>query len=306
MRKLAVHSRDGVMQLKQAVKNAGNLLKETFLKFIAVRGLRLSAALSCYILFSLIPLLFIIISLCGLFFGEKAVRGEVFGQINELVGSRVATGIQQIIKSVKPSKDTSVASVIGIIFLVITASGVFAEIKASINIMWGIKSKSKRNLMKIITRYLMAFTAVGLTGLLLLVGLVINSLMDVLNNRLILYLPGFDINFYYIVNLIILFVLLIILFIAVFRLLNDGKPALRDCLTGAIFTAVLFMIGKFTIGTYFDHLAGSSIYGAVGTLMVILTWIYYSSIILYMGVAFTGVYAHAYGNGIKPGEHYLK
>lgn len=294
------------MQLKQAVKNAGNLLKETFLKFIAVRGLRLSAALSCYILFSLIPLLFIIISLCGLFFGEKAVRGEVFGQINELVGSRVATGIQQIIKSVKPSKDTSVANVIGIIFLVITASGVFAEIKASINIMWGIKSKSKRNLMKIITRYLMAFTAVGLTGLLLLVGLVINSLMDVLNNRLILYLPGFDINFYYIVNLIILFVLLIILFIAVFRLLNDGKPALRDCLTGAIFTAVLFMIGKFTIGTYFDHLAGSSIYGAVGTLMVILTWIYYSSIILYMGVAFTGVYAHAYGNGIKPGEHYLK
>ena len=294
------------MQLKQAVKNAGNLLKETFLKFIAVRGLRLSAALSCYILFSLIPLLFIIISLCGLFFGGKAVRGEVFGQINELVGSRVATGIQQIIKSVKPSKDTSVASVIGIIFLVITASGVFAEIKASINIMWGIKSKSKRNLMKIITRYLMAFTAVGLTGLLLLVGLVINSLMDVLNNRLILYLPGFDINFYYIVNLIILFVLLIILFIAVFRLLNDGKPALRDCLTGAIFTAVLFMIGKFTIGTYFDHLAGSSIYGAVGTLMVILTWIYYSSIILYMGVAFTGVYAHAYGNGIKPGEHYLK
>ena len=294
------------MQLKQAVKNAGNILKETFLKFIAVRGLRLSAALTCYILFSLIPLLFIIISLCGFFLGEKAVRGEVFVQINELVGSRVATEIQQILKTVKPSKDTSVASVIGIIFLVITASGVFAEIKVSINIIWGIKSKSKRSLMKFITRYLVAFTAIGLTGLLLLVGLLINSLMDVLDNRLILYLPGFDINFYYIVNLIILFVLLIILFIAVFRILNDGKPALRDCLTGAIFTAVLFMIGKFTIGTYFDHLAGSSIYGAVGTLMVILTWIYYSSIILYMGVAFTGVYAHAYGNGIKPDEHYLK
>ena len=245
------------MQLKQVVKNAGNLLKETFLKFIAVRGLRLSAALSCYILFSLIPLLFIIISLCGLLFGEKAVRGEVFGQINELVGSRVATEIQQIIKTVKPSKDTSVANVIGIIFLVITASGVFAEIKASTNIIWGIKSKSKRGLMKFIIRYLPAFTAIGLTGLLLLVGLAINSLMDVLDNRLILYLPGFDINFYYIVNLIILFVLLIILFIAVFRLLNDGKPALRDCLTGAIFTAVLFMIGKFTIGAYFDHLAGS-------------------------------------------------
>ncbi len=286
------------MLLKQAVKNAGNLLKETFLKFIAVRGLRLSAAVSCYILFSLVPLLVIIISLCGLFFGEKAVRGEVFGQINELVGSRAATEIQQIIKTVKPSQNTSVASVIGIIFLVITASSVFAEVKASINIIWGIKSKPNRGLMKFITRYLMAFTAIGLTGLLLLVSLVINSLMDALNNRLILYLPGVDINFYYIVNLIILFVLLIILFIAVFKMLNDGKPAMRACLTGAIFTAILFMIGKFAIGIYFDHLAGSSIYGAVGALMVILTWIYYSSIIFYMGVAFTGVYAHAYGNGI--------
>ena len=294
------------MQLKQALKNAGNLLKETLWKFIAVRGLRLSAALSCYILFSLIPLLFIIISLCGLFFGKKAVRGEVFGQINELVGTRAAMEIQQLLKTVKPSKVTSVASVIGIIFLVITASGVFAEIKASINIIWGIKSKSKRGIMKIITRYLVAITAIGLTGLLLLMVLIINSLMNVLDNRLILYLPGFDINFYYIVNLIILFVLLIILFIAVFKILNDGKPALRDCLTGAIFTAVLFMIGKFTIGAYFGHLAGSSIYGAVGTLMVILTWIYYSSIILYMGTTFTGVYAHTYGSGIKPDKHYLK
>lgn len=290
------------MKLKQAVKNAGNLLKETFWKFVAVRGLSLSAALSYYILFSLIPLLFIIISLCGLFFGEKAVRGEVFGQINELVGSNAATEIQQIIKTVKPSKETSVAGVIGIIFLVITASGAFAEIKASINIIWGIKSKSKSGLMKFITRYLLAFTTIGLTGLLTLLGLVINSLMDALDNRLILYLPGFDINFYYTVNLIILFVLLIILFIAVFKILNDGKPTLWDCLAGAIFTAVLFMIGKFIIGTYFDHLAGSSIYGAVGTLMVIVTWIYYSSIIFYMGVTFTGVYAHAYGSGTNPDE----
>lgn len=291
------------MKLKQAVKNAGKLLKETFWKFVAVRGLSLSAALSYYILFSLIPLLFIIISLCGLFFGEKAVRGEVFGQINELVGSNAATEIQQIIKTVKPSKETSVAGVIGIIFLVITASGAFAEIKASINIIWGIKSKSKSGLMKFITRYLLAFTTIGLTGLLTLLGLVINSLMDALDNRLILYLPGFDINFYYVVNLIILFVLLIILFVAVFKVLNDGNsPALWDCLAGAIFAAVLFMIGKFIIGTYFDHLAGSSIYGAVGTLMVIVTWIYYSSIIFYMGVTFTGVYAHAYGSGTNPDE----
>jgi membrane protein len=291
------------MPTKFAAKKIAHLLKETVIEFVANNALRLSAALSCYILFSLIPLLFIIISLCGLFFGEQAVRGEVFDQINELVGTRAATEIQQIIKTVKLSKDTSIASVIGVVFSVIAASGVFAEIQASINFIWGIKEKPKRGIMKWITHRLVAFTAIGFTGLILMVGLVVNSLINVLENRLILYLPGFDINFYYMVNLLILFFLLIILFTAVFKILNDGKPVLRDCLTGAIFTAVLFMIVKFAIGTYFDHLAGSSIYGAVGTLLVILTWIYYSAIIFYLGVAFTNIYANTFGKGIKPNKH---
>ncbi len=290
------------MQIKSALKKGRLLLKEALKKFVADNALQLSAALSCYILFSLTPLLVIIISLCGLFFGEEAVRGEVFDQINGLAGTRAATEIQEIIKTVKLSPETSVATTIGIIVSIIAASGVFAEIQRSINFIWGIKAKPKRGLIKFITHRLLSFLLIGSTGILLFVGLLINSLMDILDNQLILYLPWLDIDFYYTVNLIILFVLVILLFIAVFIILPDGKIAFIDCLTGALFTAVLFMLGKFVIALYFDYLAGASIYGAVGTLLVILTWIYYSSIIFYLGVEFTSLYACTYGKEIKPGK----
>lgn len=294
------------MKIKQSLQPLGKLFRETFLKFFSIRGLRLSAALTCYILFSLVPLLFVIIAVCGFFFGEKAVRGEVFDQINELVGPRMATQIQQIIKSVKLSKDTSVASVVGIIFLVITASGVFAEIKASINIIWGLKPMARHSVRKFAIRYLMAFAAIGLTALLLLLSLVVNSVLELLDHRLILYLPGFNINFYHILNLIILFVLQLILFTIIFKLLNDGRPAIRACLAGGVFAAILFMLGKVGIGIYLDHLLGYSVYGSMGTPLVVLGWVYYSCIVLYLGVAFTGVYAATYSNGIRPHAHYQK
>lgn len=295
-----------MMKITQALQPVGKLFRTTLRKFVSVRGLRLSAALSCYVLFSFVPLLFVIISVCGVFLGEKAVRGEVFDQIKELAGPRMATEIQQIIKSVKPSKDTSGASIIGIIFLVITASGVFAEIKACTNILWGLKPVAKNSLRKFTIRYLLAFAAIGLTALLLLVSLVINSLLELLDHRLILYLPELNVNFYYLLNLVILFALLLILFTIIFKLLNDGRPAIRACLAGGIFTAVLFMLGKFAVGLYLDHLLGYSVYGAMGTPLIVLGWLYYSCIVLYMGVAFTGAYAGTYGNGIKPGAHYQK
>jgi len=291
------------MQIKRVTLKTAHMLRETFSEFFGHNGLQLSAALSCYILFSLTPLLVIIISLCGLFFGEQAVRGEVYDQIYGLVGERAASEIQQVIKTVKLSPETSVATTIGIMVSIIAASGVFAEMQRSINYLWGIKAKARRGIMKFVMHRLLSFLLIGSTGILLLAGLIVNSLMDMFDNQLILYLPGLDINFYYTVNLLILFVLVMLLFIAVFIILPDGKIAIRDCLTGALFTAVLFMLGKFLIGLYFDHLAGSSIYGAAGTLLVILTWIYYTSIIFYLGVEFTGLYARTWGSKIKSGKY---
>src|SRR5665648_427191 len=153
-----------VMQIPGAIKKIGYLLKETFNGFIDDNGIKLSAALSYYTVFSLPPLLIIIMSLSGKFFGANAVRGEIFGQINGLVGSDAALQIQETIKNVELSNSNSFAQTLGIIVLLIGASGVFAEIQDSINFIWGIKAKPKRGLIKYLYNRLMSFSMIGSVG----------------------------------------------------------------------------------------------------------------------------------------------
>lgn len=291
------------MQLKDAAKKTGYLLKETFKGFIDDNGVKLSAALSYYTIFSLPPLLIIIISLSGIFFGADAVRGEIFGQIKGLVGTDAALQIQETIKNVELSNSNTFAKTFGIIVLLIGASGVFAEIQDSINYIWGIKAKPKRGLVKYIYNRLMSFSMIGSVGFLLLVGLIVNSLIDVLSKRLAIIFPQDTIYLFYIVNALVLFIITTLLFSIIFKTLPDGKIALRDCITGASFTAILFMIGKFAIGFYLGSYNIASIYGAAGSIILILVWVYYSAIILYFGAEFTKVFAHTHGQKIIPNAY---
>lgn len=291
------------MKVKKTIKSTGYLLKETFKGFIADDAIKLSAALSYYTIFSLPPLLIIIISISGFFFGAEAVKGEIFGQINGLVGNDAAIQIQETIKNVKLSDSNVFATTLGIIILLIGASGVFAEIQDSINYIWGIKAKPKRGLIKFIKNRLMSFSMIGSAGFLLMVGLVVNSLMDLLNNKLVRYFPQDTIYFFYVVNILILFISITLLFTIIFRTLPDGKVVLRDCLVGASFTALLFMIGKFAIGAYLGSSSIASVYGAAGSVILILVWVYYSAIILYFGAEFTKVYAITHGKRIIPYEY---
>ncbi|MDP4208209.1 MAG: YihY/virulence factor BrkB family protein [Bacteroidota bacterium] len=285
------------------LKKAGYLLKESFKGFIDDNGLKLSAALSYYTIFSLPPLLIIIISLSGIFFGADAVRGEIFGQINGLVGNSAALQIQETIKNVKLSNTSSFAAILGVIILLIGASGVFAEIQESINFIWGIQAKPKRGLIKFIYNRLMSFSMIGSVGFLLLVGLIINSLVDVLNKRLAVNFPHDAIFLFYVINTLIVFIIITVLFSLIFKTLPDGKIALRDCIIGASFTAVLFMVGKFAIGFYLGSYDIASIYGGAGSIILILAWVYYSAIILYFGAEFTKVYANNHGQKIIPNEY---
>jgi membrane protein len=256
--------------------------------------------MSYYTIFSLPPLLIIIISLSGFFFGAEAVKGELFGQINGLVGNSAAIQIQEIIKNVKLSHSTVLATTFGIIILLVGASGVFVEIQDSINFIWGLKAKPKRGLVKFIKNRLMSFSMIGSVGFLLLVGLIINSMMDLLNARLALYFPEDIVYLVYSGNLLIVFGIITLLFTVIFRTLPDGRLALRDCLIGASFTTFLFMIGKFAIGAYLGHSAIGSWYGAAGSVILILVWVYYSAIILYFGAEFTKVFAETHGKKIIP------
>jgi len=291
------------MKIISVVNNTGYLLKETFIGFIDDNALKLSAALSYYTIFSLAPLLIIIISLSGIFFGADAVRGEIFGQIKELVGSDAALQIQETIKNVELSNSNTFATIFGIIILLIGASGVFAEIQDSINYIWGIKAKPKRGLIKYLYNRLMSFSMIGSVGFLLLVGLIINSLIDVLSKRLAIIFPQDTIFLFYVINALVIFVIITILFSIIFKTLPDGKIALSDCIIGASFTAFLFMIGKFAIGYYLGSYNLASIYGAAGSIIIMLVWVYYSAIILYFGAEFTKVYAHTHGQKIIPNAY---
>ncbi len=281
-------------------------MKVTAREFIEDDAIKLSAALSYYTIFSLPPLLIIIISLSGLFFGDDAVRGELFSQINGLVGNASALQIQEIIKNVKLSHSNVFATIVGVIFLLVGASGVFAEIQDSINFIWGIKAKPKRGFIKFLKNRLMSFSMIGSVGFLLLVSLIINSLMDILNRRLALYISYESVTLFYILNLLIVFFIITLLFILIFKTLPDGKVNLRDSFVGASFTAFLFMIGKFAIGAYLGRSSIASWYGAAGSVILILVWVYYSAIILYFGAEFTKVYAFNHGQKIIPNAYSVR
>jgi membrane protein len=289
--------------LKIRAKKIGYLLKDTFNEFVSDDGMKLSAALSYYTIFALPPLLIIIINLSGFFFGAEAVKGELFGQINGLVGNSAAMQIQEIIKNVKLSHTSVFATTFSLIILLIGASGVFVEIQDSINFIWGLKAKPKRGLIKFIKNRLMSFSMIGSVGFLMLVGLIINSVMDVFYNRLDEFFPKDSVYLVYVINLLVVFGIITLLFTMIFKTLPDGKVALKDCLIGAAFTALLFMIGKFAIGAYLGKSAIASWYGAAGSVILILVWVYYSAIILYFGAEFTKMYATTHGQKIIPNEY---
>ncbi len=273
------------------------------MEFVSGNDLKYSASLSYYTIFSLPPLLIIIISLCGFFFGPQAARGEIYGQIAHLVGKDAALQIQEMIKNVALSGNNTFATTIGIITLIFGASGVFGEIQDSINLIWGIKAKPNRGLMKIICNRIISFSMIAAMGFLMLVSLLLNALMDGLNNKLQHYFLSESIVLLYIVNILLLFIFITLLFSIIFKTLPDGNVAWKDALIGATFTALLFMLGKSGIGFYLGNSTVATTYGAAGSLIVILLWVYYSALILYFGAEFTKVYAYTYGSKIIPNSY---
>lgn len=291
------------MTLKSFRDKVWFLLKETLNEFINDDAIKFSASLSYYTIFSLPPLLVIIIYLGGIFVGAEAVRGEIFGQINGLVGNEAAMQIQEIIKNVKLSNNNSFAAIIGIITLLIGATGVFIEIQDSLNLIWGLKAKPKRGLMIFIKHRLISFSMIASMGFLLLVGLIINSLISIFINRLKFFFPSITVFLFYALNIVVLFIIITLIFTLIFRILPDGKVSYRDAIIGAAFTASLFMVGKSVIGAYIGTSSTASVYGVAGSLIIILLWVYYSAIILYFGAEFTQVYASEFGDKITPKDY---
>ena len=288
---------------KSFFKDAWTLLLASFNGFMDDRCLKLSAALAYYTVFSLAPLLVLIISLLSIFYGEEATRGQIFGQINGLVGNEGAKQIQDMLKSVELSGKTNIALVSGIVTLIIGATSIFIEIQDSINLIWRVKAKPKRGWVKILKDRLLSSSLVVSLGFLLLVSLVINGIILALSDVLTRYLPGIGVWLVTSLNFLISTGVITVLFGVIFKVLPDAKIAWKDVKWGAVFTALLFMLGRYLIGLYIETTSTGSTYGAAGSLIVILVWIYYTAAILYFGAEFTQAYANLYGIKIEPADY---
>ncbi|MEP6947984.1 MAG: YihY/virulence factor BrkB family protein [Ginsengibacter sp.] len=289
--------------MKITPKGLWKVLKDSFAGFSNDRIMKLSAALAYYTVFSVGPLLIVVVFLCSFFFGREAIEGTIYGQIQGFVGHDAAVQLQEIIKNAAIGGKGKVAAIIGIITLVIGATSMFAEMQDSINMIWGLKAKPNSGWWPFVKNRLLSFGVIGSLGFLLLVSLSISGIIEALSNRLKHHFPGIAVTLFYIINLVINFGVIAALFAVIFRVLPDARIKWKDVMAGAIATGILFMIGKFAISFYISKSNVGSTYGTAGSLVVLLVWIYYSSIILYFGAEFTKAYAMKYGSEIRPNEY---
>jgi membrane protein len=291
------------MKKKISFKGIWKVLKNTFKGFSGDRILKLSASLAYYTVFSMGPLLLMIISLTSIFFGRQAVEGKVYGQLEGFIGHDTAIQLQQMIKNAAIMGKGELAAIVGGVALVLGATSVFGEIQDSINMIWGLKLKPRQGIWNIIRNRLLSFSIIVGLGFLLLVSLVFATLVDAFSSRLQNKFPSISILLFYIINVILTFVVTTLIFGCIFKVLPDARIRWNDVLAGAIMTALLFMLGKFAISFYISKSHVGTTFGAAGSLVVLLLWIYYSSVILYIGAEFTKKYAVEYGAEIYPSEY---
>lgn len=288
---------------KLSFKGIWAVIKDTFKGFSDHKITKLSGSLAYYTVFSMGPLLVMIISLCGLFLEREAIEGELFSVLEGFVGKDTAIQLQEIIKNASLTGKSNVAAIIGGVTLLIGATTVFGEIQDSINTIWGLKAKPKKGWLKMLQNRFLSFSVIVSLGFLLLVSLSVTGIIEGISKGLQAKYPDVTVAVFYIINLVLTLIISGLIFAVIFKVLPDAKIKWRDVFAGALITAVLFMIGKFGISLYISQTEVGSTYGAAGSLVILIVWVYYSSIILYLGAEFTKAYAVAYGDDIHPSDY---
>lgn len=284
----------------KSVRRVFKLLSSTANAFLNDNAFKLSASLSYYTLFALGPLLMIVISLSAIVYGKEVVEGKLYDQLSNLVGGEAAFQIQNILSNAQQTHATTLGAVIGFIVLFIGATGVFTEIQGSINFIWSVRAKPKKSWLKYLLNRLISFSLIIGLGFLLLVSLIINALFTLLSETLTKRFPHFPVGLFNLANSVIILAVITFLFAVIYKVLPDAIISWKDAWIGSIFTALLFLLGKFLIGYYLGKSNLGVTYGAAASVVILLAWVYYSSLILYFGAEFTKVYALHSGEGIRP------
>ncbi len=279
-------------------KSAKRLGMETYKAFFADEALRLSAALAYYAIFSIAPFLIIVMAVAGLFFGREAVQGEISQQIEGLMGAVAAKTVSSMV-AVQHRGSSLVASIIGIGIPVFGATGLVGQLQAALNTIWGMQAKPGRNILGLVKERVLSMAMVLVVAFLLLVSMVFSAAIHALAGRLGTMLPMSD-TLQLLVNQVLGFAVAVLLFAMIFKFLPLVQTRWCDVWMGAFLTAVLFTAGKSVISYYLGREATTSAYGAAGSLVAMLLWVYYSSIILFLGAEFTKVYALLNGSPGTP------
>lgn len=267
-------------------------LKQAFSAWSAHEAPRFGAALSFYSVVSLAPLVILVIAIASLVIGHSAARDHIISEVRILIGPNGAEAVQTVIEHSKEPASTGLASVIGVITLLFGASGVFAELQTALNRIWNVPPTSESNIVSLIKAHSFAFGMVLAVGFLLLVSLVVSAALAALGKFTseILPLPEFVMTT---MNFIVSFAGVSLLFALLFKYVPDAKIRWQDVWEGAIATALLFTIGKSLIGIYLGRAAVGSAYGAAGSLIVVVLWVYYSAMIFLFGAEFTHIRARS-------------
>ena len=285
-----------------SLKVIWKLLSATYLKWSEDHAQGLGAALAFYTVFSLAPLLLIVIAIAGLVFGQEAAEGHIIGQIQGLVGEESAKAIQGILENVRKPATGLIATALAIVTLLFGATGVFAQLQEALNTIWGVENKPELGILQILINRFLSFMTVLGSGFLLLASLVLSAGLAAIGHRLEYLLPGPE-PLIQAINFLVSFGVITVLFAMIYKVLPDVSIEWNDVWIGAGMTSLLFTIGKFLIGLYLGKSDVGVVYGAAGSLIVILLWVYYAAQIFLLGAEFTAVYASSHGSRLETSKN---
>ena len=289
--------------MKKKLVNIWSFLKDLFAEWSADNCFQLAAALSYYTLFSIAPMLIIVISVAGYFFGEDAINGEIQRQLSGLIGADGASAVSTMIQSAYVDGKGLLPTIIGIGTLFLSATLAFTALQDSLNKIWKVSLKPQSGIMAVVLNRVLSFAMVIGIGFLLLVSMVINSLLIALSAYIEKVLDSYSIYLIQALAFLISFTVITLLFAMIFKFLPDVKIRWKNVWLGAIITTILFSIGRYAISWQIGNSDLTNTYGAAASIVTIILWVNYSSLILFMGAEFIYVYVRRKGEDIKPNSH---
>jgi membrane protein len=291
------------IRIKKIAIDIFTLMKTAGAESLNDNIIKLSAALAYYTLFSLAPMLIIILWVSGILYDPSKIQGELSGQLNHLLGAEAMKQIQEVMINTKFDTTSLWAKILGVITLILSATGIFGEIQDSINTIWGLKTKPRKGLIKLLLNRMISFSIVVSLGFVLVVSLLLNAIISAFTGSIQYYFPTIPVEVYYVINQCLIFMLISLLFACIFKVLPDAKIAWKDVMAGAGATAVLFMSGKYLIGYYLGQNTTITAFGSAGSVILILLWFYFSAIILYFGAEFTQAWLKLKNRHIEPNKY---